>query len=303
MSDPARDNGAPIRPGEPLDAVLRGARVPPLAEDFADRVIARTADRPDALPPLRPRAPRWRGGRRLALGALAFGALASAAAATGLFGTLPDRVPSPGEVWASLAGPETVPAPPAAENIAPVPPGAADAPVVIQGPIDTPEELEEAFRRFDDFRTRRAELRREATERRLDRALERRRAQGLPVPSPQQEARLRERMDDFRERRAARIGSRIEGRRDDMRESVESGEAIEPEDFVRRQGGAGARRPIADRLERLRRLPPEERRARIRQWRERREQWLERGIDRAIEEEMVGEPAASANPPALRENR
>lgn len=297
MSDPARDDGAPIRPGEPLDVVLRGARVPPLSADFTDRVIGRTAERPAALPPLRPRAPRWRGGRRLALGALAFGALASAAAATGLFGTLPDRVPSPGEVLASLAGPEIVPAPPAATSVAPAPPGAGDAQVAIEGPIDTPEELEEAFRRFDDFRTRRAELRREATDWRLDRALERRREQGLPVPSPEQEARLRERLDDLRERRSERIGSRIEGRRDEMREALEGGEAIEREDFLRRQRGAGTETPIVDRLERLRRLPPEERRARIRRWRERREQWLDRSIERAIGEVEPETPSETASAP------
>jgi len=286
MNDPAREDGAPIRPGEPLDAVLRAARVPPLPGDFAARVLARTAGRPAdqapdhaadhaadgpaELPPLRRaghRAARWRSGRRLAVGAAVFGALASAAAAAGLFGVLPDRVPSPGELWANIAGPERVAAPPPPPEAAPPRPAATRAPVAIEGPIDTPEELEEVFRRYDDLRARRSEQRREATERRLERALERRREQGLPVPDPAAEARLRERIEAARERREERIGQRLETRREELREKVEAGEAVRPGDILPERG----RRAI----ERLRQLPPDERRERVRQWREGRQQRLE----------------------------
>jgi hypothetical protein len=195
-----------------------------------------------------------------------FGALASAAAAAGLFGVLPDRVPSPGEVWASIAGPERV-APPQAPM--PSAPGrvAPRAPVAIEGAVDTPEELEEVFRRFDTFRERRQEARREAGDLRLERALERRREQGLPVPTPDEEARLRERIDTLRQRREERIGQRLETRRETLREKVEAGEAVTPQDILPERA-----RPV---IERLRQLPPEERRERLRKWRERRGTRLE----------------------------
>ncbi|AOL23948.1 hypothetical protein Ga0102493_112947 [Erythrobacter litoralis] len=304
MTDPAKNEGAPIRPGEPLDEVLRAARVPPLSDDFAQRVLSRTADRsddrPGELPPLRaPRtgAPRWRSGRRIVLGVGVFGALAGAAAAAGLFGAFPDRVPAPGELWARMAGPEIVVPPASAPNIAPPRPDETAAPVAIEGAIDTPEELEEVFRRFDDFRTRRLELRRYAADRRLERALERRREQGLPVPSAEQQAHLRERLGTIRERREDRFGERLESRREELRGAIESGEAIERDDFLRRDRGTGAGMPILDRFERLRQLPPEERRERLRLWRERREQRIERLIEGAAEGDPDGLTEEAQAPP------
>ena len=43
------------------------------------------------------------------------------------------------------------------------------APVRIEGPIDTPEELGEAFRRIDEVRSRRSELRRQQLDQRITR--------------------------------------------------------------------------------------------------------------------------------------
>lgn len=269
----------PFRFDDALEQALKQDPVPALPAGFADRVVAATQGRADPLPQTRTSpAKRWRSGRRLVVGAVAAGALASAAAATGLLEELPIELPSAEEVWSTITGQEAQNEPAASAPSAAAPNSEAqlipdsEAPVTIEGPIDTPEELEEAFRRIDERRGLRRDTRREAVDQRIDNAIDRRREQGLRAPTPQQEERLRGRIERFRDRTDERRETRIEERREELREEIENGGAISREDFIGRERRQGSDTPVADRLERLRELPPEERRARIRQWRERREE-------------------------------
>lgn len=276
-------SGDEIRPGSPLARVLDDYPVPQLSAGFADRVVAAAEGRAPALPPLRrPGTVRgWRTGRRFAIAVVSFGALATAAAATGVLERVGLPVPSAETVWANLTGGEApAAAAPAASKPAAAVATAPLAPVVIDGPIDTPEELSEAFRRIDEVRQGRSEARRQMIDQRIDRAIERRQAAGLPVPDAEQEARLRQRIDELRAQREAQAGERIEARREELRQRVESGEALTRENLMpKRQPGAGVLpggRRLRDlspqeRREMLRSLPPEQRRALVeeyRRWRE-----------------------------------
>lgn len=268
-------DNAPITPESPLGRMLAADKAPPLPSGFADRVLAGAMDRPDPLPESRTgrgRANRWRSVRRLAIGAVVAGALATTAAATGVFGDLPISLPSAEKVWAAITGQEEAPEPvaPAGGEEIPALIPEASTPVVIEGPIDSPEELEEAFRRVDEVRTNRTENRRNRVDGRIDRAIENRREQGAG-PTPEREERLRGRLDRFRERRDAEATERLEERREELRQRVEDGEELTREDFIREQRDAVQSPQMRDRIERLRELPPEERRERIRQWRERRQ--------------------------------
>lgn len=310
------DDSAPIAPGSPLARALDEFAVPELPAGFADRVVAAAEARPAPLPELRRSGGGagggsgsrrgWRMGRRIAMGVVGFGALASAAAATGLLERAGLGVPSPEKVWASITGKETVPlaaAAPAASaspSADPAPP--ALAPVRIKGAIDTPEELSEAFRRIDEVRQGRIEKRRELIDQRIESELARRREAGLPVPTPQEEARFRERIEQQRSRREAALSQRIETRREELRSRVENGEALSGRDILRplEEDGRGLER--RERLERLRgmtpeerraalrRMPPEQRRALIEEWRARREQRLDPGNE-------AGAPEADPSPP------
>ncbi len=261
--------GDPFKFGDPLDDVLGRDTVPELSGDFADRVVAATQGRSRPLPAARsaPTA-RWRSGRRLVVGAVAAVALGSAAAATGLLDDLPIEIPSPEEVWSSLTGNE--PAPdndpvPTAEPASSI--DDSDEPVRIEGAIDTSEELEEAFRQVDEVRETRRDTRREAVDQRIDNAIERRRARGLPAPTPEEEARLRGRIETMRERTDERIESRLGERRETLREEIEQGAEFTQEELIDRQRGVGSDTPVADRFDRLRRMPREERREAVRRWR------------------------------------
>jgi hypothetical protein len=285
------DPGGPIAPASPLGRVLGDYPVPPLSPGFADRVLAAAEARPAPLPPLR-RAPRlargWRLGRGLAIGALSFGALASAAAATGMLERFDITVPSAQTVWASLTGaPE--PAPAAAAAPAPRPAlaaaagdsmgDAALAPVAIVGAVDTPEELAEAFRRIEAVRERRYAVRSERIDQRIANAIENRRAAGLPLPTPEEEAAFRQRIASQEAKRDAIAADRIAKRREELAQRVESGEALTREDIMRplREDARTIARvqqlrrmPPEERREALRRMPPAERRAlmeAMRQWR------------------------------------
>ncbi|MEM9501650.1 MAG: hypothetical protein AAF941_07360 [Pseudomonadota bacterium] len=273
------DDHKPITSDSALAKSLDSYKVPDLPYGFADRVIAKTQDRAELLPELRNASgiKRWRTTRRLAFGTLAAGALATAAAATGALDNLPITLPSAEKVWATITGQDEPPEPaaPAAGTSGPAFIPQVSEPVVIEGPIDTPEELEEAFRRIDQVRSNRQEARRNRIDRRIDSVIERRREQGLPAPTPEQESRLREGIDQFRARRDSRVGERLEGRREEMRQSVDSGEELSREDFIRQQREVIERPGMRDRRERLRQLPPDERRERLRQFRERRMQRLE----------------------------
>ncbi|MDJ0642232.1 MAG: hypothetical protein QNJ15_05405 [Erythrobacter sp.] len=294
-----------ISPNSPLGRLLAADKAPNLPDDFADRVLARTGDRPAPLPESRTGGGgvrRWRSVRRLAIGGIVAGALATTAAATGLLGDLPISVPSVEKVWATITGREEP-----SEPAAPVQSqGSADLvpdeqePVRLEGPIDSPKELEEAFRRVDEVRAKRTGTRRERVDRRIDNVIDRRREQGLRVPTPGQEERLRERIDRFRERRDERIDERLDTRRDELRERVESGEELTREDFIREQRDAVGRPVRGDRLERFREMSPEERRERLRRLRERRQERRQerleqqaspdRSVDEALATEESGPP-------------
>lgn len=285
---PDEEFGAPIAPGSPLARALDGFAVPDLSAGFADRVLAAAEARPSPLPDLRRSGGGrgWRLGPRIAIGVVGFGALATAAAATGMLERVGLPVPSPEKVWASITGKETVPAPvaaPVAVQPSADPAPAALVPVRIEGPIDTPEELGEAFRRIDEVRQGRIEARRQTIDRRIDTEIERRREAGLSVPTAEEEARLRQRIDDARSRREGALSERIEARREELRERVENGEALTRGDILRplrddaralQQLQRMRRMSPQDRREALRRLPPDERRALIEAWRERRAQRL-----------------------------
>ncbi|MEL7199293.1 MAG: hypothetical protein AAGL10_13355 [Pseudomonadota bacterium] len=261
-----------------LVRALDGYAAPALAPDFADRVMARTKDRAAPMPDARNgRGKPWRSVRRLAIGAGVFGALASAAAATGLLDDLPIDLPSTEEVWATITG-DTVPSTPAPRtNTIVEETGSADAQnrAPIDGPIDTPEELEEAFDTIDRLRENRRDDRRNRVDNRIDQVLERRRDKGLPAPDAEQEARLKQRLKEARNRRDERVDERIGNRRDELRERVEDGEELSPRDILREERGAAGGERLRERLEELRSLPPEERRQRLREFRERRQQMRE----------------------------
>lgn len=291
----------PITPDSPLGRLLAADKAPALSADFADRVLARTGGRAPPLPPIRTGgggAKRWRSARRLVIGAVAAGALATTAAATGLLGDLPISVPSVEKVWATITGQdeEEQVAEPVPSQVAPPSPE-TDAPVEIEGPIDSPEELEEAFRRVDEVRTNRSNVRQERFDRRLDRVIDRRREQGLRVPTPEQEERLRERIDKFREQRDERVDERLETRRDELRERVEAGEELTREDFIREQRDAVGRPGRRDRLERLREMSPEERRDAIREFREQRRERRRERMQQELAQSAPGEATPEIEAP------
>ncbi|MEO1219942.1 MAG: hypothetical protein AAFY42_01155 [Pseudomonadota bacterium] len=254
----------------PFDAKLKDAldayRVPELSANFADRVLNSTEDRIAPLPTLRPSPKRrWQRGRRIAIGVMAAGAIATAAAATGVLEELGIELPAADEVWSAITFEEQPRPAPSPSQVAPK--EASEDPVQIEGPIDTPEELEEVFRRVDDVRDTRREARRDRVDQRVDNAIERRVQRGLPTPSDEQEQRLRERIERFRESADTRREQRTEERRDELRETLEEEGTLSRDDIIR---GEGPGRPAGDRIRRFRDLSPEERRERIRQFRERR---------------------------------
>ncbi len=282
MSVSEQDQGAPIAPGSPLARALDDYAVHGLSAGFADRVLAAAEVRPAPLPDLRQRRSGrgWRLGRGIAIGIASFGALATAAAATGLLQQFDIPVPSAEKVWASITGK------PPARAAAPAPVMAAASPaanepaslarVEIVGPVDTPEELSEAFRRIDEVRQGRYAAQRETIDRRIDKAIEQRRAAGLPVPTPEEEAAFRQRAEEAQARRQQLADERVAARRAEMERKVANGEALTRKDIVqplREDARASERLRQLRRLspeqrrEALRQLPPEERRALMEQYR------------------------------------
>ena len=271
MSVNEAKQGDPIVPGSPLARALDGYAVPGLSAGFADRVLAATEAAPAPLPPLRrPRrsARGWRVGQRLAIGIASFGALATAAAATGLLERFDIAVPSAGTVWASITGKTPAAAAAPAPVLAAAQPSpneaAALAPVAIVGPIDTPEELGEAFRRIDEVREGRFAARRERIDQRIDTALERRRAAGLPLPTAEQEAAFRAKVETAQARRQQLADERLAARREEMQRKVESGEALTREDILRPLRDDAKAIERGERIERLRRMSPAQRREALR---------------------------------------
>ncbi|MEM6475322.1 MAG: hypothetical protein AAF687_04070 [Pseudomonadota bacterium] len=297
-------NDQPILRDTPLGQLLDKDVVPELSKGFADRVLVGTKDRAPPLPEPG-RKPvvvkRWRSVRRLGIGVVAFGAVASAAAATGLLDDLPIEIPSAKQVWSALTGEEAEPAP-APKVIIPTKEaeptsGADEGPSrnpFFDGPISSPQQLEEAFKRVDDVRAGRKATREEFMDNRIDRMIERRRANGRPVPTPEQERRLRERIDQFRESREALTDEMIEKRRAALRERVENGDELTREEFIRGQRGDRSdpdrvRGPFED----LRNMTPRERRQILRQLRD--EALQEQSPDADQGEEDSGDSAAADN--------
>jgi hypothetical protein len=286
MSVSEQDQGAPIAPGSPLARALDDYAVPGLSAGFADRVLAAAEVRPAPLPELRrPGGGRGRRlGRGVAIGIASFGALATAAAATGLLQQFDIPVPSAEKVWASITGKPAARAAAPAPLIAAASPAASEpvnlARVEIDGPVDTPEELSEAFRRIDEVRAGRYAARRENIDQRIDKAIEQRRAAGLPVPTPEEEAAFRQRVDEAQARRQQRADERIAARRAEMERKVENGEALTRKDIIQplREDARALERlrqlrrmSPEQRREALRQLPPEERRALMEEYRARRQ--------------------------------
>lgn len=263
-------DGGPIVPGSPLARALDGGAAPRLSAGFADRVLAAAEARPAALPELRRRPgrwSRWQIGRRLVFGLAGGVVLASAAAATGLLQQLAIPVPSAKTVWASLGGaaeaaPSTRPRP--AAKAAAVEPPVQAQPVGIDGPIDTPEELGEAFRRVDAVREKRREVRRAAIDQRIADELARRRAAGLPEPTPEQLAAMRERIEAAQARRQQVADAAVKARREELRKRLESGEALTRRDLMQPLRPRSPLPPGSETFERLRGMPPAERRAALR---------------------------------------
>lgn len=296
------DPGAPIVPGSPLARMLDGYGAPDLPAGFADRVLAAAEARPAPLPELRrpPRSRRWRIGQRLAIGALSFGALATAAAATGLLQQLAIPVPSAKAVWASITGTAQASDKPrpavAAAKPAAVP---AATPADIEGPIDTPTELAETLRRVDEVRSGRREERRVVIDQRIKAEIERRRAAGLRVPTPEEEARLRARIEQAVTAREQLADQRAAARRAEMQRKVENGEPLTREDVTGRKPASPEAREA---FRGLRDLPPGER---VKAWRD-----LSPEERRALAEELRARravrlspaPAASPSPDASSES-
>jgi len=268
MSVSEQDQGAPIIPGSPLARMLDDYAVPGLSAGFADRVLAAAEVHPAPLPDLRPRRSGrgWRLGRGIAIGIASFGALATAAAATGLLQQFDIPVPSAEKVWASITGKPPVRAAAPAPVIAAASPAAGEpaslARIEIVGPVDTPEELSEAFRRIDEVRVGRYATRRENIDQRIDNAIEQRRAAGLPVLTPEEEASFRQRVDEAQARRQQLADERIAARRAELERKVENGEALTRKDIVQplREDARAL-----ERLRQLRRMSPEQRREALRQ--------------------------------------
>jgi hypothetical protein len=314
MSAVENARNGPILPGSALAQMLDDYPVPGLSPGFAERVVAAAEARAAPLPPLRRmgRWGRWRLGRRIAIGIVSFGALATTAAATGLLERFDLPVPSAARVWASVTGAPPVAAAPAAPPALSAASDPAPPPKVeIDGLIDTPEELTEAFRRIDEVRSGRRAERREIAEQRIADAIERRRASGLPMPTPEEQARLRQRIEAAQALREQRADDRIRLRREELQRKVESGEALTREDMI----GARPDNPRARerrvryeqlrgmapeaRREALRQLPPAERRKIIERWRQRRAELLGEAADAAPHEEQSSDmpPSTVASSP------
>ncbi|MBU2588428.1 MAG: hypothetical protein KJ872_09970 [Alphaproteobacteria bacterium] len=253
--------------GSPLARRLDDYPVPDLSAGFADRVLAAAAARAAPLPDLRRpgggEGRGWRLGRRLAIATFGFSAIASAAAATGMLDRIDIAVPSAERVWTSITGKQPVAAAPvlAAAQSADAAP---KAPVVFDGQIDTPEELNEAFRRIEDVRQGRIKARRERQDERIEQAIERRRAAGLPVPSAEELARQRQRIDEVQAIRQQRADERIKARRDELERKVESGEVLTREDIVRPLRDDQRAMDRRERMVRLRQMTPQQRREALR---------------------------------------
>lgn len=261
-------SGDEIRSGSPLAHVLDDYPVPPLSAGFADRLLAAAESRAPTLSLSRRREPgrRWRTGRRVAIAALSFGALATAAAATGMLVRVGLPLPTAQTLWAGLTSGETASvAAPVASKSDVAASAATVAAVEIDGPIDTPEELAEVFRRIDEVRQGRIEARREKIDERITQEIERRRAAGLRMPTFEEEATLRQRIEEVRARREEAVEARLTMRREEFERKIDNNETLTREDIIRPLRDEQQMLLRRERLQQLRRMSPEQRREALRQ--------------------------------------
>ena len=117
-----------------LDRSLDRYTVPPMAEGFADRVVAKAlASSPTvATPAARDRRGSWKRGRTILFGVGAFSLMSAAAAATGVFGDVAKDVPVIGTLIASVAPAKPKPVVVVAVKPKPKKVVVAPAPVVVE---------------------------------------------------------------------------------------------------------------------------------------------------------------------------
>jgi hypothetical protein len=199
-----------------LDRELGRYTVPPLSDDFADRVVAKALASSPNVSPSAPRDRRgaWKRGRTILFGVGAFSLMSAAAAATGVFGDVAKDVPVIGTLIACVAPAKPKPVVVAAVKPKPKPvvnvavaPGIAETPVAETIlPVITSDMIDE-----------RRVARRARIEARVENQIairqERRAERGLPPLSERQTRRIKQMAMIPPEQRAAikaRVVQRIE---------------------------------------------------------------------------------------------
>ena len=168
-----------------LDAALSDAldhfTVPPLSRGFADRVVTAAsspaAPLPVAVPTRRDRRGRWVRGHRVMIGALAFGLMSAAAAATAIFGDVARTMPVIGPLIASIAPEKTEPK--VKGTVAAKPQIASDERIK-QAALDDPPSFEAPRSAVQERRELRREFVAQKIASRLERRAEVREELGLP---------------------------------------------------------------------------------------------------------------------------
>lgn len=261
MTDPIRKGADPA-----LDAMLDRFTVPAHTPDLASRIAAAALTRHEVSTVPTPAHPRdrrgpWARSRRAVIGVAAFGLMSATAAAAGLFGEMPVRIPvitAFVERVAEVTKPTPKPpAPPKqAKKTAPSP---AAEPQVTLPPIPAPEEL---VLTPEQRRAARAEKLADKLEQRIAENDARRAARGLPPKSEQQRAMLEK----------LRTAKTDAERRALLQEARATAEARRAE-RARKMGIDPAILPDRPKMRRM--LTPEERQARRQMYREKRDQRLE----------------------------
>lgn len=264
-----------------VDRLLASYIPPPLPAGFGDDVMARLAAREAGLPPAPARRHSrahqlWRRSSRALVGSAIAGLMtATAAAAAGVFGDLGVTIPAWQRTVERVTGLELAEAEPRrATTAAPAKPEAdpvaAPRPtlreIAADGKISSRAELEAAGEAIDARRAERRARNRARIEAAVAAHLERRRAQGLPVPSDAERAAIRARIEARLAERDAVQTERRARLREQLGERIDAGEAIElrrPVDAAQDADAAPA--ADANTPPRWRDMTPAERRAR---WRE-----------------------------------
>ncbi len=261
MTDPIRKEADPG-----LDAMLDRFSVPAHAPDLASRIAAAALTRTDVAVTPMPAHPRdrrgpWARSRRAVIGVAAFGLMSATAAAAGLFGEMPVRIPvitAFVERVAKVAKPSPKPSAPSkqAKKTTPAP---APEPQVSLAPIPGPEDL---VLTPEQRRAARAAKLAERLEQRIAENDARRAARGLPPKSGEPRAMVEK-------LRAAKTDA-------DRRALLQEARAIAEARRAERARKMGIDPATLPDRPRLRQMPtPEERQARRQMYREKRDQRLE----------------------------